>query len=77
MKHQNRPEREWKRDGLTNRHHLTPRSRGGKSTESNLLEMDYSRHCAWHLLFKNLTLDEIIALLLRVKQMKIRRRKRC
>ena len=61
---------EWKRKGKTNHHHLTPRSRGGKNVCSNLLQMDYNRHSAWHLLFQNLTLEEIIALLKRLKTIK-------
>lgn len=66
----NKPRREWVRTGKTNQHHLKPRSRGGQSIESNLLHLDIRRHEAYHLLFKNLTLDEIIALLIRVKQIK-------
>lgn len=59
-----------KRAGFFNDHHLKPRSRGGQDIGSNLLWLDEYRHSAWHLLFKNLTIDEIIALLLRVKQIK-------
>jgi len=64
----------WKRAGDKNRHHLRPRSRGGDSLESNLLVMDIERHNAWHFLFKNLTLNEIIELLERVRAMKSSRR---
>lgn len=58
-----------------NRHHLRPKSRGGLSIESNLLLMDISRHNAWHKLFGNLTLGEVIELLQRVKRAKERQRK--
>jgi hypothetical protein len=68
--------REWKRSGKFNRHHLKPRSRGGDSLESNLLTMDTNRHDAWHLLFSNLTITEIIELLERVAKMKRRQKRR-
>jgi len=61
---------DWERSGENNKHHLTPRSRGGTSLDSNLLLMDKSRHNAWHLLFGTLTLDEIVALLQRTKILK-------
>lgn len=44
-----------------NEHHLTPSSRGGESITSNLLRLERYRHLAWHYLFSNMTLDEIIA----------------
>lgn len=53
-----------------NRHHLHPRSRGGGALESNLLLMDMRRHNMWHQLFDNLTLDEVIELLIRVRRAK-------
>jgi len=55
---------------IINKHHLKPKSRGGQNLDSNLLKMDISRHNAWHLLFENLTLDEIIKLLERVRKIK-------
>ena len=58
------------RSDKINRHHLTPKSRGGQAVESNLLKMDISRHNAWHLLFGNLTLKEIIILLKRLYKAK-------
>jgi len=58
------------RCGSFNKHHLKPGSRGGQTIDSNLIKMDISRHNAWHLLFQNLTLDEIIALLNRLKKIK-------
>ena len=62
--------REWKRSGIKSRHHLKPKSRGGESIESNLIDFDRSRHDAWHFLFSNLTLDEVIELLTRLKRAK-------
>jgi hypothetical protein len=53
-----------------NRHHLKNKCNGGQSTESNLLRIDIERHKAWHILFRNLNLDEAIALLERVKRAK-------
>jgi hypothetical protein len=62
------------RSGKFNKHHLTPKQRGGQRIESNLLRMDISRHNAWHLLFSNLTLLEIIDLLKRLYEIKERQR---
>lgn len=53
-----------------NRHHLKPKSRGGDKTQDNLLLIDIERHLAWHNLWGNRTLDEVIALLIRVKRAK-------
>lgn len=59
-----------------NRHHLTPRSRKGDDSRQNLLIIDVTRHDAWHKLFKNQTLEEVIGLLMRLKRMKRRYGKR-
>lgn len=53
-----------------NKHHLKPKSRGGQSLDSNLLDIDIERHNAWHQLWRNLTLEEVISLLIRLKRMK-------
>lgn len=55
-----------------NRHHLTPRSRGGKTTQSNILKIDVVKHRKIHEIFHNLTLEEIIAVLQRLQKMKKR-----
>jgi hypothetical protein len=52
------------------RHHLRPRSRGGTDRPSNILMIGIERHQYWHQVFGNRTLDEIIALLTRVKRIK-------
>ena len=70
MKNKNKRKREWVKEGKTSPHHLTPKSRGGSSTTSNLLNMDNRRHQAWHLIFGNKTLPEIINLLERVLEIK-------
>lgn len=57
-----------------NKHHLTPRSRGGMDTDWNLLLIKIERHNEWHKIFGNLTLDEIIALLERLRRFKNRQR---
>jgi hypothetical protein len=44
-------------------HHLIPRSKGGESIGSNLLKIDVYRHDAFHLLFKDRTILEIISIL--------------
>jgi hypothetical protein len=68
--------RVWERSGVFNKHHLKPGSRGGQSIDSNLLRMDVNRHNAWHLLFSNLTLTEIINLLQRLKGIKKKQAKK-
>ena len=64
------------RAGCTEPHHLQPSSRGGEGIDSNLLNMDVYRHDAWHLLFKNSTLEEIIELLQRLKLIKTKQKRR-
>src|SRR5215212_7226151 len=59
-----------------NRHHLKPISRfkqeniATDDSDSNLLLLRLKRHHAWHALFGDKTLEEAIALLLRVHQAK-------
>ncbi len=55
-----------------NLHHLTPRSRNGNHTRANLLLIHEDRHVEWHRVFGNLTLEEVIELLLRVQRAKQR-----
>ena len=54
------------------RHHLTPRSRGGDNSPQNLLLLSLDKHFYWHKLFSNLSLEEVIVLLLRVHSIKHR-----
>jgi len=73
MKNKMKPIKEHKfksKAGFTTEHHLKPRSRGGESIGSNLLLLDAYRHSAWHLLFNNMTLDEVISLLIKLKHIK-------
>ena len=63
-----------KRAGWKDPHHLRPLSRGGDSIQSNIINLDGYRHDAWHLLFGNLTLSEIIGLLARLNNMKDKQR---
>src|ERR1041384_2199845 len=65
----------------TNNHHLTPRSRQGENGKGNLLRLRADRHFYWHQLFRKpngreRTLEEVIALLLRVHRAKGRCTKR-
>lgn len=46
------------------RHHLTPRSRKGGSSNNNVLNLRWWKHEAWHRAFRNLTLEEVISLLM-------------
>lgn len=56
-----------KRAGVTDQHHLKP---GGSSISSNLLNIDIYRHDAWHLLFGNKSINEVILLLSEVRNRK-------
>lgn len=61
-----------KKAGFCDEHHIRiPSSRGGDKNPSNLLLIDAYRHDAWHLLFMNKTLSEVILLLHRVNSIKI------
>lgn len=60
------------RSGWTNRHHIRPTNRGGKSVIENLIRLDEMRHAAFHLLFKNMTFLEAADLLVRADEMKRR-----
>jgi len=53
-----------------NKHHLKPKSRHGDSRGSNMLYIDIEKHCWLHKIFGNLTLCEIIILLIRVAKAK-------
>lgn len=55
-----------------NRHHLIPKSRGGRNLLHNLLLIHVERHNAWHKMFGTLTLDEAITLLKRLRRAKRR-----
>lgn len=77
MKSHDKPKREkrdkhrfQKRASFSDDHHLRPSSRGGSDKAHNLILLDAYRHDAWHLLFKNLTLDEIILLLQKLQHIK-------
>lgn len=66
------------RDQLT-RHHLTPKQRSKTKTHKDnqsklhlhaVLRLWRDKHTAWHFLFQNMTLDEIIECLERIKRIK-------
>lgn len=57
-----------------NRHHLTARSKKGRSVPSNLLLIDIEKHKCWHTLFKLKNLREVIELLERIERMKGRQK---
>ena len=58
-----------------NRHHLIPRSRGGRDSYQNLLLIDMDRHEAWHRLWGNRTIEEVLCLLERVARAKANQQK--
>lgn len=53
-----------------NKHHLQNKCRNGRSSPGNLLLIDIERHRAWHKLFGNRDISEVIELLLRVRRFK-------
>jgi len=55
-----------------NKHHMTPKKRGGDNEPENLLLLAAFRHMAWHILFGQKTLEEVIRLLQRVHSAKNR-----
>jgi len=58
------------RSGKFSSHHIKAKSAGGSTIESNLLTLDISRHNAYHLLFGNMDLNQVILLLQRLQQIK-------
>lgn len=42
------------------RHHIKPKSRGGKNNLENIIGLDVVKHRAYHTLFGNQTPDEIV-----------------
>ena len=58
------------RAGWSDKHHLRPKSRGGSDRRYNKITLDAYRHDAYHLLFGNLSLDEVIELLTRLRDKK-------
>lgn len=59
-----------------NKHHLIPQCRGGPTADWNLLLMRLERHNEYHKIFGVNTLEETIALLVRLQRMKTRQRSR-
>jgi len=59
-----------------NRHHLTPKNRKGSNKDWNIALFDIERHCYWHKVFGNRTLEEVIELLIRFKRFKDNQKER-
>lgn len=57
-----------------NKHHLTPKSRGGKDSRDNMLLIKVKKHNLLHKIFGNRTWEEIIQVMIRVAEMKGRKR---
>lgn len=53
-----------------NRHHWINRCNGGKTSKRNISWLKIKKHRAWHILFKNLSLREVIELLERLERIK-------
>lgn len=65
--------RRWSRSHKLTRHHDLNKSRGGKTVPENIIRMDKAHHEAWHFLFGDLTFEEVIYLLMRVKRRNLNR----
>lgn len=52
------------------RHHIKNKSRGGSSIASNLIILTEVHHRSWHSLFQDMNLDEVIAVLTRIRDKK-------
>lgn len=55
------------RDTYMSKHHLVPKSKGGCKREHNLLRLWRDKHDAWHNLFSNHVLSDILEILLHGK----------
>ena len=49
----------------TNTHHRLPRSRGGGNDVDNLIQVNVTKHRAWHTLFQNYTPEQIAEIITR------------
>jgi len=56
------------------RHHLKNKCMGGMNTPENILMLWKNKHVAWHTLFKNMNLDQIIECLYRVRELQRRKK---
>jgi len=56
--------------GVKNKHHILKPNRGGMTIDYNLLKIDVLKHDAFHYIFKEKTLREVIALLKRKRDNK-------
>jgi len=63
------PQKRNKKPKLT-KHHIVNKCNGGQTTPENILLLFEEKHRAWHSIFGNADLNEAIAILQRVKQMK-------
>lgn len=59
-----------------NRHHWSPRSRNGGDIQRNISWLNEEKHRAWHRMFFNLTLKEVIIALDTVGEMIMSQKKR-
>jgi len=56
------------------RHHIKNKCRGGTNSPENILMLWNDKHAAWHALFRNMDLDEIIECLNRVRELQKEKR---
>ncbi len=70
VRKKNRKKKENPKMKKMNRHHLTNKCNGGGGNIENILWIYMNRHEVWHSLFKNLDLEQVIQLLIRVKSAK-------
>lgn len=56
-------------------HHIKNKCNGGMTTPKNLLTLWEEKHVAWHVLFRNMDLNQIIECLVRVRELQEHKKK--
>ena len=69
-KRKNKSKGKWPKIKGQNRHHWLNKCNGGTWTVDNISYLHIDRHDWWHKIFKNLNLDEVIELLIRIRRIK-------
>ena len=55
-----------RRENQIDRHHILPSSRGGSGKAFNRIRVQKKRHKAYHIIFENLTPDEVMELIFKI-----------
>lgn len=62
--------KQWKRSGRKNRHHIKNKCRGGTNDPKNIILLDTEKHKAFHFLFGNMDFLQAAALLQKAHSIK-------